>query len=113
MCDKMFAREIFTGSAFRKTEAIWKTWPIGLDLFAKAETVVYSGKTGYYYLQRQGSATNSGFQERELLGIAEAEKMIRFSKEHQGIYDKEAYSRLLIICYTILERIVPYRKQEG
>ena len=32
--------------------------------------------------------------------------MIRFSKEHQGIYDKEAYSRLLINVYTILERIV-------
>ena len=79
---------------------------IGLDLFARAEKVVYSGKTGYHYLQRQGSATNSGFQERELLGITEAEKMIRFSKEHQEIYDKEAYSRLLINVYTILERIV-------
>ena len=32
--------------------------------------------------------------------------MIRFSEEHQGIYDKEAYSRFLINVYTILERIV-------
>lgn len=106
MWDKMFAREIFTGIRFPEDRSYMEDVAIGLDLFARAETVVYSGKTGYHYLQRQGSATNSGFQERELLGITEAEKMIRFSKDHQGIYDKEAYSRLLINVYTILERIV-------
>lgn len=106
MCDKMFDKEIFTEIRFPEDRSYMEDVAIGLDLFAKAETVVYSGKIGYHYLQRQGSATNSGFQERELLGITEAEKMIRFSKEHQGIYDKEAYSRLLINVYTILERIV-------
>ena len=106
MWDKMFAREIFAGIRFPEDRSYMEDVAIGLDLFARAETVVYSGKIGYHYLQRQGSATNSGFQERELLGITEAEKMIRFSKEHQGIYDKEAYSRLLINVYTILERIV-------
>lgn len=106
MCDKMFAREIFTGIRFPEDRSYMEDVAIGLDLFARAEKVVYSGKIGYHYLQRQGSATNSGFQERELLGITEAEKMIRFSKENQGIYDNEAYSRLLINAYTILERIV-------
>ena len=106
MCDKMFAKEIFTGIRFPEDRSYMEDVAIGLDLFAKAETVVYSGKIGYHYRQRQGSATNSGFQERELLGITEAEKMIRFSEEHQGIYDNEAYSRLLINVYTILERIV-------
>ena len=106
MCDKMFAKEIFTGIRFPEDRSYMEDVAIGLNLFAKAETVVYSGKIGYHYLQRQGSATNSGFQERELLGITEAEKMIRFSKDHQGGYDKEAYSRLLINVYTILERIV-------
>ena len=106
MCDKMFDKEIFTGIRFPEDRSYMEDVAIGLDLFARAETVVYSGKIGYHYLQRQGSATNSGFQKRELLGITEAEKMIRFSKEHQGIYDKEAYSRLLINVYTILERIV-------
>lgn len=106
MCDKMFAKEIFTGIRFPENRSYMEDVTIGLDLFAKAETVVYSGKIGYHYRQRQGSATNSGFQERELLGITEAEKMIRFSEEHQGIYDNEAYSRLLINVYTILERIV-------
>lgn len=106
MWDKMFAREIFSGIRFLEDRSYMEDVAIGLDLFARAEKVVYSGKIGYHYLQRQGSATNSGFQERELLGITEAEKMIRFSEEHQGIYDKEAYSRLLINVYTILERIV-------
>lgn len=106
MCDKMFAREIFAGIRFPEDRSYMEDVAIGLDLFARADKVVYSGKIGYHYLQRQGSATNSGFQERELLGIAEAEKMIRFSKEHQGLYDREAYSRLLINVYTILERIV-------
>lgn len=106
MCDKMFAKEIFTGIRFPEDRSYMEDVAIGLDLFARAETVVYSGKIGYHYLQRQGSATNSGFQERELLGITEAKKMIRFSEEHQGIYDKEAYSRFLINVYTILERIV-------
>ena len=106
MCDKMFAKEIFTGIRFPEDRSYMEDVAIGLNLFAKAETVVYSGKIGYHYLQRQGSATNSGFQERELLGITEAKKMIRFSEEHQGIYDKEAYSRFLINVYTILERIV-------
>ena len=106
MWDKMFAREIFSGIRFLEDRSYMEDVAIGLDLFARAEKVVYSGKIGYHYLQRQGSATNSGFQERELLGITEAEKMIRFSEEHQGIYNKEAYSRLLINVYTILERIV-------
>lgn len=106
MCDKMFAREIFTGIRFPEDRSYMEDVAIGLELFVRAEKVVYSGKIGYHYLQRQGSATNSGFQERELLGITEAEKMIRFSKDHQRIYDKEAYSRLLINAYTILERIV-------
>lgn len=106
MCDKMFAKEIFSGIRFLEDRSYMEDVAIGLDLFARAEKVVYSGKIGYHYLQRQGSATNSGFQERELLGITEAEKMIRFSKDHQGGYDKEAYSRLLINVYTILERIV-------
>lgn len=106
MWDKMFAWEIFTGIRFPEDRSYMEDVATGLDLFARAEKVVYSGKIGYHYLQRQGSATNSGFQERELLGITEAEKMIRFSKDHQGIYDNEAYSRLLINAYTILERIV-------
>lgn len=106
MWDKMFAWEIFAGIRFPEDRSYMEDVAIGLDLFARAEKVVYSGKIGYHYLQRQGSATNSGFQEREFLGITEAEKMIRFSKNHQGIYDKEAYSRLLINVYTILERIV-------
>lgn len=106
MWDKMFAREIFDGIRFPEDRSYMEDVAIGMDLFARAEKVVYTGKIGYHYLQRQGSATNSGFQERELLGITEAEKMIRFSKDHQGLYDREAYSRLLINAYTILERIV-------
>ena len=85
MWDKMFAREIFAGIRFPEDRSYMEDVAIGLDLFARAETVVYSGKIGYHYLQRQGSATNSGFQERELLGITEAEKMIRFSKETSGV----------------------------
>lgn len=113
MCDKLFAAELFENVRFPEELSYMEDVSVGLALFDRADRVVYSGKTGYYYLQRSGSATNSSFSPRELTGLKIDRKIIEYSKENGHKYDNEAYSRYLMTAFTLLDRIIALKSREN
>lgn len=113
MCDKLFKKRLFDAVRFPEGQHYMEDVAVGLPLFGQAKRVVYSGKIGYYYVQRQGSATNSGFHIRELKGVEEAQKMLDYSAANGGIYDEAAGSRYLMTVFTILDRMISSKTLEG
>ena len=112
MCDKLFRRELFASIRFPEGQNYMEDVAIGIDLYDQCDKAVYTGKCCYYYFQREDSATNIEFSERELIGIKEAEKMITYSEQHANQFDKAAYSRLIIVLFTIIDRIIYTKKKE-
>ncbi|HJD46111.1 MAG TPA: glycosyltransferase family 2 protein [Candidatus Mediterraneibacter norfolkensis] len=112
MCDKLFKKKLFQNVAFPEDRRYMEDVAIGIELYDQCDKAVYTGKCCYYYFQREDSATNIRFSERELIGIKEAEKMIVYSEQHENKFDKAAYSRLIIVLFTIIDRIIYTKKRE-
>lgn len=108
--DKLFKQELFKDIRFPEGQNFMEDAAIGTLLFNRSSLIIYSGRIGYYYYQRKGSATNlEQFSKNDLVAIEDAKKMLVFSKENNGKYDEEVNARYMLALFLTIDKICKSR----
>ena len=103
-CDKLFKRALFEEIRY-PIGYICEDVDVVFRLLYKAQKIVHCGIPLYYYLQRKGSTSHSGFSEKTKGLVIYHKNVSNFVKEKHPEFSEEAdyffISRLLII-YDII-----------
>lgn len=103
MWDKLFKKELFDGISFPENISFMEDVSIGYKLFDKCTIVSYNGKIGYFYLQREGSATNNDFNPlRTQSAIDVLQEMIEFCINKGYDYREELSARYVMINFLAI-----------
>ena len=90
VCQKMYRKQIFDTVRF-PVGKLYEDVAVSMPTFLKAKKVVVSGNHGYNYYQRNDSIVNSKFDDRKLYFLECCQNIIKYSDEHEKMYDTEAH----------------------
>ncbi len=108
---KLYKKYIFKDIRF-PVGKLYEDVAICMPIFLNANRVVISGKTKYNYYQRGTSIANSKFNPEKLYYLECCKEIIKYSDEHNKIYEKEAqvfYFRALLMFTLQLYKIGSYK----
>lgn len=105
-CDKVFSKELFVGARF-PSGYICEDVALVYKLIDKASKIVHTGKSLYYYLQRQGSTSRSAFSEKTM-GLVTYHKQVSedVKVKYPDLVDEADYfylSRLIYVTMLCME----------
>ena len=103
-CSKLYRIELFNDISFPEGE-VFEDTAIALDIFKKCKTVVYSGKSAYYYYQRDNSIVNSRFNPAKMALLRNGEKMIEYSESQGGVFNEEVHAYYLSSAMMLMMQV--------
>lgn len=111
VCQKMYRAYIFESIRFPEGK-IYEDIAVGLPTFLLCNKVVMSGKSKYYYYQRNGSTVNSSFNENKLYRLKCCKDIIAYSDANGGLYDNEAHTYYLRSIMATLLNLYDTKQSE-
>lgn len=106
LCDKLIYAKLFENLRF-PSGYICEDVPVAYQVIATSNKIVHCGKPLYYYLQRQGSTSRSGFSEKTI-GLYMYHKQVCNSaiEKYPNLVEEanSYYFKGLLNCYLICER---------
>lgn len=106
---KLYSRDIFETLRYPKGRLYEDTYVFG-DVLNGTEYIVYGGQPQYYYVQRENSIVNSGFNEKHLQFIDSAKRLCDFASHYEG--NEKACKRRMTHAYLSVLRNMENCKNE-
>lgn len=107
-CGKLYKKHIFKDIKFPIKELYEDLKTID-KIIEKSTKIVFTRYAGYYYLQREGSIMNSGFNPKKLSLIDATERLVKFIKTKYPNVVDAATKRYVYNNYHILGKTIFYK----
>lgn len=108
LCNKLFHKHCFAGVQFPEGR-IHEDLSTTYQLFAKANKVVYTNRSGYIYVKRKNSILTTRFHEKRLDSLIGWNEILLYMKQHYQCLLESVYSCFGYWCvdqvYYILNQV--------
>lgn len=102
--DKLYARELFDKIRFPDV-MLFEDVAVLHQLFDRASMVCAFSEPLYFYCQRSGSLMHKRFDRHSLVLLQITEKIILFSQQHRGLFNREAYATYACANLFLIESL--------